>query len=363
MKDLILNRRDIGNPAGGGAEVYTHEIAKGLLAAGHEVDVFSSLFRGAAPEEFIDGVRYVRRGNEMTVHFLGFRHAFFHKADYSLIMDEFNGLGFGGFLLPKTKSVILIHQLYREFWFRELGPPGIVPYLIEPLLLRLYRGRPAITVSESTRADLEGLGFANVRIIMNALDTPPLEALPQKENGPTIAYLGRLRATKRPADAIKIFKLVKKAVPGARLWIMGTGPEEAGLRKLAEDTSGIEFLGYVSDREKFERLARAHLLVVPSVREGFGINVIEAAGRGTPSIGYDVHGLRDSIKDSRTGYLARGPGEAAEKIISLLNDKALYLRIASNCLEYARQFNWQRRREELLLALKQMGFITSRARR
>ncbi len=351
---LILNRRDIRNPAGGGAEIYTHEIAKGLVSAGYHVDIFSSLFKGAETEETIDGVRYMRKGNELTVHYWGFRYARSKREDYSAIIDEFNGLGFGGFLLPK--SLLLIHQLYKEFWFKELGPLGLPPYLIEPILLRLYRSRPAITVSESTRADLEALGFSNVRIVMNALNVrkKPLEAVPQKEKVPTIAYLGRLRSTKRPGDAIRIFKLAKAALPNARLWIMGKGPEEARLRKMAERISGIEFLGYIADEKKFDLLSRAHLLLVPSVREGFGINVIEAASQGTPSIGYDIHGLRDSIKNGQTGYLVRGPEDAAGRIIALFRDEALYREMAANCTEYARQFNWDRRRGEFVVALREM---------
>ncbi|NIM05605.1 MAG: glycosyltransferase, partial [Armatimonadetes bacterium] len=69
MKALIMNRRDIRNPLGGGAEIYTHEVAKGLIEAGHEVTVFSSRFRGSQESETIDGVRYVRAGSEFTVHF------------------------------------------------------------------------------------------------------------------------------------------------------------------------------------------------------------------------------------------------------------------------------------------------------
>jgi hypothetical protein len=57
----------------------------------------------------------------------------------------------------------------------------------------------------------------------------------------------------------------------------------------------VEFFGRVSDAEKIDRMARAHALVVTSVREGWGLVVTEAAAHGTPSIAYDVPGLRDSV--------------------------------------------------------------------
>ncbi|MDA8169292.1 MAG: glycosyltransferase family 4 protein [Nitrospiraceae bacterium] len=348
MKILFLNRRDIKNPSGGGAEIYTHEVAKGFVDKGAEVTIFSSRFKNSLPEEKIEGIRYLRRGNEFIVHFLGFSHAFRHKKDYDLIIDEFNGLGFFGFLIPN--SILLIHQLYREFWFKELGVFGLIPYFIEPFLLKFYRKRLAITISDSTRKDLEKLGFKKIRIVLVAIKTPPLDSPPAKEAIPTVIFLGRLRSTKRPADAIKIFHFIRRELPEVRLWMVGRGPEEDRLKNLARSSEGIMFHGWVGEKEKLGLLARAHVLVVPSVREGFGINVIEAASRATPAVGYDVPGLRDSIKNGATGYLASGELDAAKKITSLLKDGALYRKMSANCLEYAGEFNWSRRAGEFYRA-------------
>ncbi len=350
-----MNRRDIKNPLGGGAEGYTHEVAKGLLEGGCEVTVFSSRFKGSSEEEVIDGVRHLRAGSEFTVHFKGFLHALRHRKDYGLIIDEYNGLGFFGFLLPR--SMILIHQLYREFWFRGLGPLGIIPYIIEPLLLRCYRKRPAVTVSDSTKQDLRELGFRDVRIVMNALSNPVLPSVPEKEEHPTIMFLGRFAPTKNPLGALEIFRHVKTEIPAARLWMVGSGPLESELKDKAQADEDVTFFGYVEEERKFELLRRAHIIVVPGVREGFGINVIEAASQGTPAVGYDVHGLRDSIQDGETGLLASGPGDAALKVRSLLKDPELYGKMTLRCLEYARGFNWQGRREEFRQALKEMGLL------
>jgi glycosyltransferase involved in cell wall biosynthesis len=355
MKVLIMNRRDIRNPLGGGAEIYTHEVAKGLIEAGRDVTVFSSRFKGSEESETIDGVRYVRGGNEFATHFKGFLYAFRHRRDFDLIIDEYNGLGFFGFLLPR--SMILIHQLYREFWFRGLGPAGIIPYVIEPLLLRFYRKMPAVTVSESTRQDLRGLGFKNVRIVMNALSNDVLDEVPEKEEAPTLMFLGRLAPTKNPVGALEIYKRVRSELPEARLWIAGSGPQEEKLRDMAAGDEGITFFGWVDEERKFDLLGRAHIMVVPGVREGFGINVIEAASQGTPAVGYDVHGLRDSIRDGNTGLLADSPGDAALKALRLLKDRDLYERMAGRCLEYARGFNWKNRAAEFRQALAEAGFL------
>jgi hypothetical protein len=118
MRILILNRRDIANPAGGGAEVYTHEITKGLASKySCECVVFSSRFLNSAAKEVIDGVIYMRKGSETTVHLWGLIYALQNRNKFDYIIDEFNGIGFFTFFLPN--SVLLIHQLYKEFWFRN----------------------------------------------------------------------------------------------------------------------------------------------------------------------------------------------------------------------------------------------------
>lgn len=352
MNILILNRRDPKHPEAGGAEVYTQEIAKGLHKKGVSVTIFSSSFNGAVSDETIDGVRHLRKGNELTVHFHGFIFAYRNRRAFDLIIDEFNGLGFFCFLLPRC--MILIHQLYREFWFRGFGIVGVVPYFIEPLLLKLYRKKWAVTVSESTRRDLYRLGFKNVKMVMNALGIEPLKELADKEERPTILFLGRLKATKRPEDAITIFRSVKTGIPGAQLWIVGRGPDEEKLRSMAKGINDITFWGWVTEEKKFDLLQRAHVLIVPGVREGFGINVIEAASQGTPAVGYDIHGLRDSIRDGMTGLLSKGPAEASLKVLQLLRDPARYGVMAKQCLAYAKDFTWEKRAAEFWEAVQDL---------
>lgn len=350
MRILILNRRDIANPDGGGAELYTHEIARGLAGKyGCEVVIFSNRFPNSTAEEVIDRVRYVRKGSEITVHMWGFLYAMKRRKDFDRIIDEFNGSGFFTFFL--SNSILLIHQMYKEYWIRELGPKGAIPYVLEPLLLRFYRKRTAITVSKSTKDDLELIGFRDVKIVMNAIDNLYSGAI-EKEPEPTLVFLGRLKSTKQPEHALEIFRRVKMCIPDARLWIIGVGTVEDVLKKRAEELGRVTFWGRVSEREKFAILRRAHLLLVPSIREGFGINVIEAAASGTPAVGYNVHGLRDSIRHGETGYLVGSADEAAQKAIELLSNPAEYARMSSNCLSYSQEFDWRKKVAEFWECIK-----------
>jgi glycosyltransferase involved in cell wall biosynthesis len=350
MKILILNRRDIGNPFSGGAEIYTHEIARGLVER-HACDmtVFSCSFSGSLPEEVIDQVRYVRGGNEVTVHARGFYYALKNRSHFDLIIDEFNGIGFFTFAFPN--AVLLIHQLYKEFWLRELGFLGWLPYLIEPQLLRLYRKRKTITISPSTKSDLEELGFCRIDVVKVAVNLRPSHDLRGKDETPILVFLGRLKSTKRPEDAIRIYERVRRQVPESRLWLIGRGPAEERLRDMARDVEGVTFWGWVSEEEKAALLRRASVLLVPGVREGFGINIVEAAAAATPAVGYSVQGVKDAILDSKTGYLVNSVEEAAEKTLGLLRDKALYAKMCSACIRYAGEFTWSTRVDEFWSAI------------
>jgi glycosyltransferase involved in cell wall biosynthesis len=77
---------------------------------------------------------------------------------------------------------------------------------------------------------------------------------------------------------------------------------------------GVQFLGKISPNEKIERLARAHVLIVTSVREGWGLVVTEAAAVETPTIAYNVAGLSDSVRASN-GILSEPTPEELSSVM------------------------------------------------
>jgi glycosyltransferase involved in cell wall biosynthesis len=116
---------------------------------------------------------------------------------------------------------------------------------------------------------------------------------------------------------------------------------EARLRRIAPE--GVTFLGSVSHREKLSLLARADVLMVTSVREGWGLVVTEAGRMGTPAVGYDVGGLRDSIRAQRTGVLVdQSPRAMADACVDLLRDANRLEELGHEALNFGRQFDWDK---------------------
>jgi glycosyltransferase involved in cell wall biosynthesis len=102
-------------------------------------------------------------------------------------------------------------------------------------------------------------------------------------------------------------------------------------------------LGYLSRVELYERMARAHCLLIPSVREGWGLVVIEANSVGTPAVGYDVPGIRDSIRHEETGLLAEpgDPSALARQALSLVRDGDRFSVLQGEAIEWASGFSWE----------------------
>jgi glycosyltransferase involved in cell wall biosynthesis len=358
FKVLWFNWRCWLNPAMGGAEVFTHEIAKRWVNAGHEVTLFTSEFPDCKREEILDGVRVIRSGGKYSVYGRARKYykKYFSKENFDLIIDEVNTRPFftPKFVNNGEKIVCLIHQLAREYWFYEMPFPisHIGYYFLEDRWLRNYVNVPTVTVSESTRKDLLDLGFKQVFVVPEGLNFRPLSSVPKKENHPVAVYVGRLRKAKRPDHAVKAFRNVRNSIPEAELWIIGDGSFKGDLMRLAN--GGVRFFSGLSDGERRDLIGRAWVLVNPSVREGFGLNIVEANALGVPCVVYDVPGLRDAVLDGKTGFLAEsGNIEALAKgIIQIFTDDSLRAKFAQEGLVYSKGFSWERVAEEFINVIR-----------
>lgn len=354
MKILWFNWRCWLNPAMGGAEVFTREVAKRWVASGHEVSLFTSKFPGCQKEEIIDGVKIIRAGGKLSVYRKA-KSSYskrFSKEGFDIVIDEINTQPFFApkFVKNNEKVVALIHQLAREYWFYETPFP--INYLgyhfLENRWLKQYVDIPTVTVSESTQKDLVDLGFKHVSIVPEGLNFEPLNVLPEKSSKPIVVFSGRLKRAKRPDHAIEAFKIVKDKIPDAELWVFGDGP----IRHKLENNAGlgVTFFGKLKNFERRDLLKKCWVLMVPGLREGWGLNIIEANALGIPAVAYNVPGLCDSVRDQETGILVESGNikDLASKTLSILMDSSLREKLSANALNYSKQFSWQKTADEFM---------------
>lgn len=120
-----------------------------------------------------------------------------------------------------------------------------------------------------------------------------LRKVNRKENW--FLYMGRVEAYKGVDLAIKA--AVKAGVP---LKVAGTGDDFENMKILVKNLNAkglVKFLGYVSDEQKFNLMARTKALIFPVKDEDFGIVPVEANASGTPVIAYKQGGVMETISE------------------------------------------------------------------
>ena len=359
----MLSWRYDGHPQAGGAEVVTHEMLKRAVVSGWEVTCFTAAFPGAPATEERDGVRIVRRGRQWTVHAQAWRWLRPRVGRFDRIVEQVNTVPFlTPLYVPAAKRRLLIHQLAREYWWREtrgafklIAPIG---YVVEPLQFRLYRGTAAMTISESSKADLVALGFPpeRVSIIPMATHTPRASVLAGRSGPPRLVMVGRLTPAKYVEEGVTAFADIQARLPNATLDLVGTGDPRyrARLQRLVADRGlrGVTFHGRVSETAKRALLERAHLHLFTSHREGWGLTVTECAAVGTPTVGYDVPGVRDSVGDRRALAATRSPAALADRALALLGEPSLYEAVRREAWQRTAAMSWDRTAEAFIHAVR-----------
>lgn len=147
---------------------------------------------------------------------------------------------------------------------------------------------------------------------------------------------------------INAIREVKKDFPDIKCHIFGDGPEKENLEEIIGDNKlhdNIKLSGFISYEEIPKALHKADIFVRPSRSEGMGNSFIEALATGIPIIGTPVGGILDIIKDKETGLFCRvdDPKDLAEKIIHLLEDKDLAIKIVENGRKMIEErFSWDK---------------------
>ena len=111
---------------------------------------------------------------------------------------------------------------------------------------------------------------------------------------------------KRPLDCIRIFAEVRKQIP-ARLLMVGDGPERGPAEHLARTLKVQDDVLFMGKQNHVERLIPlAHVLLMPSEMESFGLAALEAMACGVVPVATRVGGVPELITHEEDGYLEAG---------------------------------------------------------
>jgi len=147
------------------------------------------------------------------------------------------------------------------------------------------------------------------------VDRSAEEARPLGTSGPIrLAFVGRLDHVKGLTVLFEALAEVAKSRPEVHLEVAGDGPkrrdfERAAARMALSDR--VKFLGYVSQSEVADLLARSDIYVLPSFAEGVPVVLMEAQASGLPAVATKVGGVGELVLNNKTGFLV-SPGDVLE---------------------------------------------------
>lgn len=348
---LILNWRDTGHPQGGGSEVFVREVATRLRRSGRPVTIFCASHAGAPREEMVDGVRFVRRGSWRTVYlWAGIYHLRGRFGPHDVVVDVQNAVPFFSPVYCGRPVVVLVHHVHREQWGMFFGRRGArAGWWVESRLAPiLYRRAAYVTVSEASKAALIelGVGADRIAVVRNGSPDGSTGASPvTKTHEPTIVFLGRLVPHKRIDLLLDAAHDLRAEFPSLSVRIVGHGGWDGRLREacIAANVQDIvSFDGFVDAETKRRILAESWVMALPSVMEGWGLAVVEAAVEGTPSVAFRVGGLQESIIDGSTGLLVDDYAAFVDALRRMLASAPLRAEMGAAARRHATSFTWDR---------------------
>jgi glycosyltransferase involved in cell wall biosynthesis len=374
MRILALNWQDLKNPQAGGAEVHLEEILKRLVQYGHKVDLLCCNFPGGTRTDNTDGIMIHRAGSRFNFNWVApfAMRRLINSNRYDVVIEDINKIPFFSPLYQNLPTLIVIPHLFADTIFQEINfILGTYIYLTEKPVPTVYKNNRFMVISRSTADEVEkrGIPRGNIDVVECGVDKEIYRFDPgiSKFETPTLLYVGRLKKYKNVETPIKAMGLIRKAVPNARLVIIGSGDHMPDLQRLAQSiglADAVEFKGFIPQAEKISYLRRAHLSVYPSLKEGWGLTNIEANACGTAVLAARVPGLRDSVDEGNSGLLFEfgNVEQFAESAVKMLTDEGYRRGLEMGGLRWAANFSWDktaRATEDILKRIVSQGETTT----
>lgn len=347
----------------GGAERRIYEIGRRLVQLGDEVHIYSLGFWKKDPKfsnkDIItyDGMTlhsvsdpmplYTQNNKRSIKEALHFARSLL-KIDFS-DFDIIDVQGFPYFSCYTSrlkrgdvKLLITLHEVWNDYWYEYMGRIGFIGKQIERGIM--YLTDNFICVSDSTYQNmLEIHEPANYSIIENGVNLNDIRNSEKSDEESDVIYAGRLIPEKHVDLLINAIAVSKRTHEDIKCIIVGEGPMKDDLVKQVKNLNledNIIFKGFLDDQKDLYSLFKSSkIFVLPSLREGFGIVVIEANASGIPVITIDnpMNAATKLIKESN-GLISEDDALILSDKINMILDNDLF--IEDDCISFATNYDW-----------------------
>lgn len=212
-----------------------------------------------------------------------------------------------------------------------------------------------VAVSKDAMALAQQYLGGDYQVLFNGVETTEICSVTARATErPAILFLGRHEERKGLEVLLKALRLIEADLT---CWIAGDGPDTIRLRNEYGDDRRLEWLGRITDSDKFARLRGASVLCAPSLRgESFGVVLIEAMAAGTPVVASALDGYRNVATDGSNALLvpAGDPSSLAAAIERVLSHDHLAKSLVRCGIERADQFAMSRLAAEYVDIYRQL---------
>lgn len=381
-----------------GVAVFSHNLARGLAARGHEVLVLTPSQKGKSYEAFDDGVRvFYLKSVEAKVYpdqihkaekkfRLFYRHGFrvsvFPGPEVKRILDAFSpdvvhvqvsdpiGLSVVSYARKHGIPVVTTEHNQPEVLTEPLKVPKVAKKPIDTMLANYFANRQSksdfvtMPTKQAIYNLLEGRDFkVPVAAVSNGVDLSSfkpgrvLSSVREKygvpAGRPVVLYVGRVDPEKNVGAVLSAFSSVVEKIPEALLVVVGDGVDLPNLKKEAKRLGifkSVKFLGRVTGEDLCEVYKMGTVFATASEIETQGIVLIEAAASGLPLIAVDKGAVSEICVAGVNGFLCQ-PGDISEMaaaIYKLLSNKDLRERFSKKSVELAREHDFERTLDQFI---------------
>ncbi len=344
-------------PRIGGVELHVRDLGLALRAAGHEAQVITPL----PGESDIQGLKVHRVPSTLIPMAKSvWNPRVLYQLERILLQEKFDiihahcsvysPLAYGSIYLGnklKIASTLTCHSLFQTTakTFRLLNK------------IFNWHDWPFVMTAVST-ATAEGAARAAphriVTLLPNGVHTRDWEITPSRQEGLKITSVLRLNRKKRPQELIKAIPSILQRLPQnlpPHFTLIGKGPwrwRVEGLIRRLKLQNHVQLTGYLPRREIRKIFSHTDLFVLPTMKEAFGIAVLEARCAGLPVVAMNHGGTKDIIEHGHNGFLANNRKEFIDYVVRLCSNPSLRKSMAQNTGRGLEKFNWDQIIEEHL---------------
>jgi glycosyltransferase involved in cell wall biosynthesis len=277
-------------------------------------------------------------------------------------------LGWTAKYLARKNGAALVttyHTFYEEYSHYAYPLPS---FLIKPFLRKLSRDfcnlcDAVVVPSRAAEKLLRSYGvYRPIEVIPTGLELDswygeenpafPRISLGIPTDAPILTYVGRLAMEKNVQILLFSFRKLLEKIPNVYLLLVGSGPQEEELKKLAEELlirDKCHFLGFVEREKVRECLAASDVFLFPSKTETQGLVMAEALAMGVPVISADSFGARETIRVGVDGFILPAEPEAFANVVEeLLSNREKLNKMKEEALKGAKRFSAKESARKLL---------------